>query len=273
MRVVLAAVAVVSFASGPAFAQCPEADQKKLEQFDRAWGEAAEHGDRAHLQGIYADDFAGLSATGSTSKTQIIDTAVRDFERVRASAKPAPKVVHDYYVIGCTPATATITHRNVITTMVDGKEKTAYSRSVHFLEKRADRWQVVSNAGNPLGDSAVLLYMEREWNDASKRGDVAWFERNYAFDATDISSRTGGINRKAEEIASMKGDKTVLDSLELSDLDVRVEGNSAIVTGINRVRGKDAEGKPFERRTRFTDTYIKRDGRWQVWATQGTAVQ
>jgi len=270
MRVVLAAVAVVSFASGPAFAQCPEADQKKLEQFDRAWGEAAEHGDRAHLQGIYADDFAGLSATGSTSKTQIIDTAVRDFERVRASAKPAPKVVHDYYVIGCTPATATITHRNVITTMVDGKEKTAYSRSVHFLEKRSDRWQVVSNAGNPLGDAAVLVYMEREWNDAELARDYAWHERNYSDDFSGISSRTGALSTKTEDIASSR--KATLTLAKVSDLDVRVEGSTAVVTGINHVKGTDDKGVAFDRTVRFTDTFVKRDGRWLVWATQGTAI-
>src|SRR5688572_25377850 len=126
MRVVLAAVAIVSFVSGPAFAQCPEADQKKLEQLDRAWSEASDRGDRAQLQSFYADDFAGLSINGSMGKTQTIDTTVRDSERARASARPAPKVVHDYYMIGCTPASATITHRNIITTMVDGKEKTTY---------------------------------------------------------------------------------------------------------------------------------------------------
>ena len=270
MRVVLTAVAIVSFVSGPAFAQCPEAEQKKLEQFDRAWGEAAERGDRAHLQGIYADDFAGLSATGSTSKTQIIDTAVRDSERVRTSARPAPKVVHDYYVIGCTPATATITHRNVITTMVDGKEKTAYSRSVHFLEKRGDRWQVVSNAGNPLGDSAVLLYMEREWNDAELTRDFAWHERNYSDDFSGISSRTGALSNKSEDIASSK--KATVTSANLSEMDVRVEGETAVVTGINHVTGTDDKGAAFDRKVRFTDTFVKRDGRWLVWATQGTAI-
>jgi ketosteroid isomerase-like protein len=45
-----------------------------------------------------------------------------------------------------------------------------------------------------------------------------------------------------------------------------------IVTGINEVKGKDEQGQAFSRRTRFTDTYIKRDGRWQVWATQGTLI-
>ena len=70
----------------------------------------------------------------------------------------------------------------------------------------------------------------------------------------------------------MKTSKAVLDSLELSDLDARVEGNVAIITGINHVRGKDDKGAAFDRRTRFTDTFIKRDGRWLVWATQGTLI-
>jgi ketosteroid isomerase-like protein len=176
-------------------------------------------------------------------------------------------------MISCTPISATITHRNVIAGRTEGKAWTFYTRSVHFLERSGDQWLVVSNAGQPLNDEGILLYMEQEWNDASKRVDVAWFERNYASDASDISSRTGAIHSKAEEIASMKTDKSALDSLELSDLNVRVEGNAAIVTGVNRVKGRDAQGQALDRRTSFTDTYIKRDGRWQLWATQGTLIQ
>jgi ketosteroid isomerase-like protein len=254
-----------------AFGQCSDTDKKKLEDFDRAWGEASVRGDRAFLQNVYADNYVGLGAAGAQDKAQTVDSAVRQAERDRANPNVA-KVTHDYYMITCTPNSATITHRNVITEKMGGKEETFYSRSVHVLERRGDGWQVVSNAGHPLDDAGALLYMEREWNDASKRGDVAWFERNYAGDATDVSSRTGAVHSKAEEIASMKDDKTVLESLELSDLTVRVEGNAALVTGINRVRGKDDKGQAFDRRTRFTDTYIKRDGRWQVWATQGTLI-
>ena len=272
MKRILTVILLMFAAASIAFGQCSDADKKKLEDLDRAWGEASVRGDRAFLQNLYADNFMGLGAAGGQDKAQTVEAAVRQAERDKLNPNLA-KVTHDYYMITCTPNSATITHRNVITEKVGGKEDTFYSRSVHVLERRGDGWQVVSNAGHPLDDAGALLYIEREWNDASKRGDVAWFERNYADDATDISSRTGAVHSKAEEIALMKSEKTVFDSLELSDLNVRVEGNAAIVTGINRVRGKDAEGKPFERRTRFTDTYIKRDGRWQVWATQGTAVQ
>jgi ketosteroid isomerase-like protein len=273
MQHILAVSLLIMATATLVFGQCSEADKKKLEVFDRAWGEASQRGDKAFLQNIYGDNYVGLSPAGMLNKTQTMDNAVKQAERDRSNPQDAAKVAHDYYMITCTPNSATITHRNVITAKRDGKEWTFYSRSVHVLERSGDRWLVVSNAGHPLNDEGVLLYMEQEWNDASKRADVAWFERNYASDASDISSRTGAIHSKAEEIASMKTDKSALDSLELSDLNVRVEGNSAIVTGVNRVKGRDAQGQALDRKTSFTDTYIKRDGRWQVWATQGTLIQ
>ena len=272
MKRMLALVLLVA-SSRTAFAECSDADKKALETFDKAWGDASVAGDRAFLQNAYADDYAGLGIGGAPTKALTIDNTVRDAERNRANPPTANRIPPDNYIIVCTPNSATITHRNTFISSASGKEETLYSRSVHFLEKRAGRWQVVSSTGNALNDQTVLLYMERDWNDASKRGDVAWFERNYAGDASDVSSRTGVIHTKAEEIASMKGDKTVLESLELSDLNVRVDGNTGVVTGVNHVQGRDAQGKPFDRRTRFTDTFIKRDGRWQVWATQGTTIQ
>ena len=42
-----------------------------------------------------------------------------------------------------------------------------------------------------LSELGVLMYMESAWNDAVKRNDMAWFDRNYASDATAVSSRTG----------------------------------------------------------------------------------
>ena len=272
MRPVLAAVSIL-FAAAPAFAQCSDADKKALEAFDRTWGEATTRGDRAGLQAIMAEDYQALGPAAAQTRAATIDAAVRAAERNRANPAEAPRIAYDSYSITCTPNTATVTHRNVSTVRVAGKDESFYSRSVHVLEKRGGRWQVVANAGHPLDDQGVLAYMEREWNDASVKRDVAWFERNYASDMTEISSRTGALANKSQAIADVRTDKSVLQSLDLSDLNVRVEGNSAVVTGVNRVVGRDPEGKPIDRRVRFTDVFIKRDGRWQVWATQGTTIQ
>lgn len=122
-------------------------------------------------------------------------------------------------------------------------------------------------------DQPQLLDIERQWNDALKTHNLAWIEKTFAEDMTDISSGNGALHSKAEDIAMMKADKTVFETLELSDLKARVEGNAGIVTGVNHLKGRDESGQEFDIRLAFTDTYIKRDGRWQVWATQHTRVK
>jgi len=271
MRPILAAVTIL-FAAAPAFAQCSDADKKALEAFDHQWGDATTRGDRAALQAILADEYQGLGPAATQGKAAVIDASVQAAERNRANPADAPRLAYDSYSIACTPNTATITHRTVVTVKVDGKDQTFNARGVHVLEKRAGRWQVVANANHGLDDQGVLAYMEREWNDASLKHDASWFERNYAFDASDISSRTGAIMTKAQVVADARTDKTALQSLDLSELNVRIEGNTAVVTGVNHIVGRDAQGKPMDRRARFTDVFIKRDGRWQVWATQGTTI-
>ena len=81
--------------------------------------------------------------------------------------------------------------------------------------------------------------------------DVPWYEHNLADDATDVSSRTGAIQGKAGQIASMKADKSMTESIELSETSVSVQGNVAVVTGVNRVRGRDDQGRAFDRRVRL----------------------
>ncbi len=266
------AVVTILFAAAPAFAQCSDADKKALEAFDHAWGDATTRGDRVALQAIIADDYQGLGPAATQGKAAVVDAAVQAAERNRANPAEAPRLAYDSYSIACTPNSATMTHRTAATVRVDGKDQTFQNRSVHVLEKRGGRWQVVANAGHALDDQGVLAYMEREWNDALLKHDASWFERNYAFDASDISSRTGRIMTKTQAVADARTDKTAFQSLELSDLNVRVEGNTAVVTGVNHEVGRDAQGKAMDRRVRFTDVYIKRDGRWQVWATQGTTI-
>jgi len=263
----------VLFASVCAVAQCSDADQQKLIAYDKAWGDAGQRGDKTFLQNVYADDYMNTSIAGTITKTQALDNAVRAAERRSANPQPAAQTTPDNYIIACTPNTATITHRNVTVTKDDGKEQTSYSRSVHFLEKRGGEWRVVSDAGGPLNDAGQLLYMEMDWSEADKRRDAAWFERNFADDYFGISSLTGKLNTKAEDVADVKNRKDVFDSAVSSDMQVRVEGNTGVVTGIYHLKGRDDKGQPIDRRIRYTDIYAKKDGRWQVIGSQGTPIK
>ncbi len=264
-------VLAFSFA-GYALGECGDADKKALEAFDRTWGDAGVKGDRNALMAILADDYTGLPAM--QNKIQNIEAAMKAAESDRANPNMADKVSHDNYMITCTPNSALITHRNIVTTKngAGGKEETFWTRSVHSLEKRGGKWQVVGNAGNGLDETAMLGYMERDWNTADMNRDLSWFEQNYANDYSSISSRDAKITNKAEDLADFKNDKNRTESAELSEMNIRIDGNMAVVTGVNHVKGRDDKSQPFDRRVRFTDTFIKRDGRWQVWATQGTRI-
>jgi ketosteroid isomerase-like protein len=269
LRIAAVAALLSPIATTPLLAQCSPADKAALEALDKSWGDATVSGDRARIMPFLADNYLGINI-GSTLDRQ---TTIANAERAAQlnKANPAPAATPDHYAISCTPLTATITHRN---TVIDPATKLpAYSRSVHFLEKQGNTWKAVSNAGHALTDAQQLLYMEQDWNDATIRHDGDWTDRNYASFASDISSRTGGIESRAEAAASARSSKVVYDAVELSDLAARVESDVGVVTGVNHVRGKDEQGKAFDRRVRFTDTFIKRDGRWQVWATQGTTIQ
>src|ERR1041384_5902643 len=109
MKRLIAVSVLIIAAATIAFGQCSDADKKKLEAFDRAWGDAGQRGDQAALQNVYADDFLNLSPTGTLTKTQAIANAVKAAEANKTNPNP-DKISHDYYIITCSPTSATITH-------------------------------------------------------------------------------------------------------------------------------------------------------------------
>ena len=272
-RVTVVAALLSVVASTPVFAQCSDADRAALEKLDKDWSVATRTGDRAFLTSVLADNFMAVNPIGTTDKTTTIANAERNAAQLRANPNPQPAGTTDRYVISCTPVTATITHRNVGAVAAGSTTPPGYSRSVHFLEKRGNKWMAVSTTGHAINDQQQLVYLEMDWNDAIKAHDADWIAANYAPFASDVSSRTGVLQNRTQAMEDAKTDKTVFDALELSGLNTRVEGDVGLVTGINRVKGKDPQGKAFDMRVRFTDVFIKRDGRWQVWATQGTNIQ
>lgn len=68
---------------------------------------------------------------------------------------------------------------------------------------------------------------------------------------------------KAATLADMKAYS--FSNEELSDLKVTVYGDTAIATGTFVAKGT-YKSKPIDNRGRFTDTWVKLDGKWQLVA-------
>ncbi len=227
-----------------------------------------ERGDRDALHRIIADDYT--TRNGAWNKAQYIEQAIKDKANDDINLKNATSVPLNYSVKFKGAEMAVMTHFTIGKGEYKGKSFTDYSRSIHVWMKRGGRWQVVASEGAPIPDGQVLRHIEREWEDANKNKDKAWFERAYADGYTAINA-VGKMFNKTEDIADTLSNTNTVTSAELSDVKVRVYGDTAVVTGrLHRV-GKDKNGN-FDRNFMFTDTFVKRDGRWQIIATQATFV-
>ena len=114
-------------------------------------------------------------------------------------------------------------------------------------------------------DERAVLDLEEAWAKAVVKRDAATFKRLLApgFVYTeDDRVQTG--EQLTRDIVS--GTDTVTDARN-EDLKTHTDGNTIVVTGWLIMRGRSA-GKPFERRYRFTDVWLKRDGQWQIIAAQ-----
>jgi ketosteroid isomerase-like protein len=116
-----------------------------------------------------------------------------------------------------------------------------------------------------------LLKLQRQWLDAYQKHDAAALERIEVDDFT-LTESDGKVTTKAEDVASIKNAKPPQpdDSFDVEDVKVRLYGDTAVLIGrvILKYRNK---GQMVAERYRYTDTYLKRHGRWRVVASQLTA--
>jgi len=274
IKQIVCVVLTITFCVVVGIAQCSDADKKALEAFDKASGDASRAGDRAALERIYADGYARFRLLRTTDRKQAIDNIVNAAQRRKSAGsqnQPQISLSADHYIISCTANTGTITHRVVIKTMTDGKESVAYRRSVHFLEKRGGRWQVVSNVRHRMNEGGNLIYKHISGYNAFMNRDTKWFEKNMDDNYIGVSS-TGTVRNKVQTIEYIKNNKNKYESIRLSNMNVNVDGKMAVVTGVYHFKGQTADGKPIDTKVRFTRTLAKKHGNWVAVAAQFATV-
>jgi len=121
------------------------------------------------------------------------------------------------------------------------------------------------------GKSSVeqtLIQMEHDWSQADTHKDAAALNRILADDWMGIDFE-GTVLTKPEALKDITSGSASLESTVLSDIKVRVYGNTAIVTGTDTEKseyhGQDSSGKYL-----WTDVFVLRNGRWQAVSSQST---
>ncbi len=115
-----------------------------------------------------------------------------------------------------------------------------------------------------------LKKLETDRAAAAVKGDVATLEKQTSDDYTFINLY-GQMSDKSQMVDNFRTGRTKLTSNELSDMKVRVYGNTAVITGKADVAGTIA-GKDTKGQIMFTRVYVKKGGSWQSVAFQQTLV-
>jgi ketosteroid isomerase-like protein len=113
-----------------------------------------------------------------------------------------------------------------------------------------------------------LMQMERDWGKAQIKKDYAAVDKMLAADWQGIDY-DGQIVDKATYMAHMRSEQSTLQSEDISQMKVRVFGNTAIVTGKDTEKSTD-RGKNSSGTYVWTDVFVLRNGQWQVVASQST---
>lgn len=121
-----------------------------------------------------------------------------------------------------------------------------------------------------LSDQEILIQIERDWDAAFMRKDVAFIETILAeeFLATYPDGTRGD---KAKELALARDFNQRIDSSTLDEFIVKVYRDTAVVFFTRKIVGP-IQGQPTEITYRYIDVFVYRDGRWQCVATQSTRV-
>ena len=116
-----------------------------------------------------------------------------------------------------------------------------------------------------------LLALETARNEAIVHGDAAALERMTSDDYTFITLR-GELRTKAEIVKGFSTGAFKYGSREISDLNMRVYGDAAVVTGRSSQKGSE-NGTDYSGDYRFTRVYVRQNGRWLSVALQATLVE
>ena len=115
-----------------------------------------------------------------------------------------------------------------------------------------------------------LARFEQEFTQAVVANDAAAIGRFVADDWV-IVDADGSVIDRSRFISVIESGALTHDSMESTDLEVRVHGDTAVVTGITTSEGQFM-GQGFATRERATDVLARLDGRWICVFSQLTRV-
>lgn len=107
---------------------------------------------------------------------------------------------------------------------------------------------------------------ESQWAEAVANGDVSVVQRILADDYIGVDAGDGHLYHKAEAISWIQGHHAEYLFNHLDEVNVRFFGNTAVAQGSESWERRT--GEPRRGRFAWTDTWVLRNGQWQIVAAE-----
>ena len=116
-----------------------------------------------------------------------------------------------------------------------------------------------------------IVDMERQAREASLHRDPDFSSKTLAEDYVAITP-LGTVTTKQDTVSARKSGQLRYDSINVSDMVVRLYGDTAVVTARADVKGHQL-GEDFSGPYRYTRVWVRRSGHWQAVSYQATVTQ
>ncbi|MEP6763799.1 MAG: nuclear transport factor 2 family protein [Gemmatimonadaceae bacterium] len=117
-------------------------------------------------------------------------------------------------------------------------------------------------SNNAAAVQRQLLEIEEEIARANRDCDYLYFRRIEA-DEFIFTDANGAMTTRKEDLAGEKDCKKNASVQKLDEVVVQLHGDVAVISARAAMPGS-REGQPTVRRSRFTDVFVWRGGRWQL---------
>ena len=232
---------------------------------------------RTHLlqEFVYTDQFAAIKIKGDTIEYVADSFKVRENANVEELLKKLPGLQVDK------DGNIQAHGQKVEKLLVDGEEFfTDASQSgldqndseiLGQTEMELIKKEVLLAGGN-YNELMKRLKSGLSYDELVKKGYISALDRVLA-DEYSYTARDGEVLGKKEDLQGYKNNRNILSAANLSDQSVRVLArNVAVETGTIHYTGRNS-GKPFDLRKRYTTTWIRRDGCWQIVADHTSKIE
>ncbi|MFP2928964.1 nuclear transport factor 2 family protein [Pyxidicoccus sp. 3LG] len=117
----------------------------------------------------------------------------------------------------------------------------------------------------PTSEETAVLDALHAGCEAFRIGDVRLVS-DFLGEGFTLTDSAGNVTTRDETITEVRNKEPRYEVFRNHDMKVRLYGDTAVVNGITTVKGTSG-GKPFAAELQFTDTLVKRNGKWRIVAS------